>query len=175
MPTNCRAPRKPVKLHKCSFCPYFSYKTTNLREHVKTHTKVKPYQCTICGKCFTQKIHCQRHYMTHGKHSYLCWPWLWHLSFGLTFIVDVFYILKDMQYNGNFSVWMFISFSMLNKHKLYYAINILCAIFLFDQKFSYNIYVIFFRVFYYLLLLLDYFCYCMSFIIGIPRKALFFF
>ena len=55
-----------ISVYKCTYpeCgdnPYFRTHT-HLNWHVQLfHNKEKPYQCTLCGKRFGRKYHCQRH------------------------------------------------------------------------------------------------------------------
>ncbi|XP_039300266.1 zinc finger protein 791-like, partial [Nilaparvata lugens] len=44
---NCKTTSK--KLHQCKFCAK-SFSQTYLNVHMRTHTKEKPYQCTVCTK-----------------------------------------------------------------------------------------------------------------------------
>lgn len=52
----------------CSRCKKKFKRLNTLLAHLKTHSD-KPYQCPICGRCFTQNSHLQRHITSH-----LMWP-----------------------------------------------------------------------------------------------------
>ncbi len=41
--------------NQCSYCQRRFSRKYNLKQHIKTHTKEKPFQCVICLKRFTQK------------------------------------------------------------------------------------------------------------------------
>eukprot|EP00483_Globobulimina_turgida_P013490 UN13515 len=41
--------------NQCSYCQRRFSRKYNLKQHIKTHTKEKPFQCLICSKRFTQK------------------------------------------------------------------------------------------------------------------------
>ena len=42
----------------------------NLLDHCRTHTKVKPFKCTMCEKAFTQKGNLLKHIRNHSLNSY---------------------------------------------------------------------------------------------------------
>lgn len=48
----------------CSTCKKKFKKLRTLMAHMKTHCE-KPYQCPICGRCFIQNSHLQRHITSH--------------------------------------------------------------------------------------------------------------
>ncbi|XP_031763706.2 zinc finger protein 341-like [Galleria mellonella] len=48
----------------CNHCSKKFKKITSLFAHLKTHND-KPYQCPICGRCFVQNSHLQRHIKCH--------------------------------------------------------------------------------------------------------------
>lgn len=52
----------------CSTCKKRFKKVKTLLAHLKTHSD-KPYQCPVCGRCFMQNSHLQRHIMSHRM-----WP-----------------------------------------------------------------------------------------------------
>mmetsp|Transcript_6525 Transcript_6525/g.7281 ORF Transcript_6525/g.7281 Transcript_6525/m.7281 type:complete len:142 (-) Transcript_6525:88-513(-) len=58
---------KSRKLYICKFtgCNKIFKKTWNLVYHFRVHLKVTPYQCSSCGKKFTQKANYERHLIVH--------------------------------------------------------------------------------------------------------------
>ena len=49
----------------CLICGRDFTRKQNLRQHLRIHTGVKPFQCDTCGRRFTQKSTLRRHNMIH--------------------------------------------------------------------------------------------------------------
>ncbi|KAK8744046.1 hypothetical protein OTU49_000980 [Cherax quadricarinatus] len=61
------------KMHKCSYCDYTTYFTTNLRNHMRRHTGEKPYSCPHCNYSAITKQSLDRHLRTHQRERlYVC-------------------------------------------------------------------------------------------------------
>lgn len=52
-------------INLCSQCPYYTSDLANFKRHLLVHTGIKRFKCDFCGKCFSQKVHLQRHSITH--------------------------------------------------------------------------------------------------------------
>ncbi|XP_037798653.1 zinc finger and BTB domain-containing protein 7A-like isoform X14 [Penaeus monodon] len=72
-PGNRRGYSTTYKIHQCPYCPYSSNVTTNLRNHLHTHTGEKPYSCPFCSFSFATKDRLKTHIRTHtGEKPFEC-------------------------------------------------------------------------------------------------------
>ncbi|XP_050686822.1 longitudinals lacking protein, isoforms H/M/V-like isoform X13 [Eriocheir sinensis] len=61
------------KLHHCPYCDYSSNVTTNLKNHLHTHTGEKPFSCPLCTFSFATKDRLTTHIRTHtGEKPFQC-------------------------------------------------------------------------------------------------------
>ncbi|XP_068211051.1 longitudinals lacking protein, isoforms H/M/V-like isoform X23 [Palaemon carinicauda] len=62
-----------AKTHHCPYCSYFTTKTTNLKDHILTHTGEKPFACQRCPFRCSQKNNLARHERIHtGEKPFVC-------------------------------------------------------------------------------------------------------
>ena len=65
-------PRKSEKKYPCNTCGKL-FTNSSMDRHVRTHTGVKPYACSICDKTFNQKCDRQKHERIHtGEKPFAC-------------------------------------------------------------------------------------------------------
>ncbi|GJQ87332.1 hypothetical protein Trydic_g17379 [Trypoxylus dichotomus] len=58
--------------HSCSICKK-CFTRSKLKQHMRVHTKEKPYVCKICSQAFSMSGNLKRHMMTHtGERPYVC-------------------------------------------------------------------------------------------------------
>ncbi|XP_069829367.1 zinc finger protein 514-like [Dendropsophus ebraccatus] len=62
-----------TKQHKCPYCEKSFLRSTQLREHERTHTGERPYQCLKCPKSFSRSTQLKDHQRTHtGERPFQC-------------------------------------------------------------------------------------------------------
>ncbi|XP_064093074.1 longitudinals lacking protein, isoforms H/M/V-like isoform X33 [Macrobrachium nipponense] len=61
------------KVHQCHFCGYIASSSTNLANHIRTHTGEKPFVCPHCPFRAAQKENLKSHIRTHtGEKPFAC-------------------------------------------------------------------------------------------------------
>ncbi|XP_072930305.1 uncharacterized protein [Epargyreus clarus] len=56
-----------MKPHQCSLCNKRFTQQGGLQQHMRMHTGIRPFACTYCPKAFTQKAGLDQHLRTHTK------------------------------------------------------------------------------------------------------------
>lgn len=61
-----------VRNHACTVCGKM-FTSSKLRQHMRAHTKEKPYRCSVCEQGFSMSGNLKRHMMTHtGERPHVC-------------------------------------------------------------------------------------------------------
>lgn len=61
-----------VRNHACTVCGKM-FTSSKLRQHMRAHTKEKPYKCSVCEQGFSMSGNLKRHMMTHtGERPHVC-------------------------------------------------------------------------------------------------------
>ncbi|XP_068631953.1 zinc finger protein 583-like [Battus philenor] len=56
-----------MKPHQCTICAKRFTQQGGLQQHMRMHTGIRPFACTFCPKAFTQKAGLDQHLRTHTK------------------------------------------------------------------------------------------------------------
>ncbi|XP_064092598.1 zinc finger and BTB domain-containing protein 46-like isoform X9 [Macrobrachium nipponense] len=71
--TASATPSSVPRIHHCSYCTYSSPVTTNLKNHLRTHTQEKPYVCPYCPYSAITKQTLDDHLPIHtGERPFAC-------------------------------------------------------------------------------------------------------
>lgn len=66
------AKHSEARNHACEVCSK-TFTSSKLRQHMRAHTKEKPYQCKVCFQGFSMSGNLKRHMMTHtGERPHVC-------------------------------------------------------------------------------------------------------
>ncbi|KAL1460865.1 hypothetical protein WDU94_012804 [Cyamophila willieti] len=61
-----------VTSYKCPHCPSLFLRFFSLQKHLKSHSGVRPFTCTVCNKSFALREHLTRHSNIHTGRGYQC-------------------------------------------------------------------------------------------------------
>ncbi|XP_035663108.1 uncharacterized protein LOC118406859 [Branchiostoma floridae] len=65
--------RKLTKLYYCPLCSYFTRHRGNIKQHVRVHTRERPFKCPLCEYTGARKEHVQVHMKRHtGERPFKC-------------------------------------------------------------------------------------------------------
>ncbi|XP_019620768.1 PREDICTED: uncharacterized protein LOC109467264 [Branchiostoma belcheri] len=65
--------RKWQKLYHCPLCSYFTRHRGNVKQHVRVHTRERPFKCPLCDYTGARKEHVQVHMKRHtGERPFKC-------------------------------------------------------------------------------------------------------
>lgn len=55
------SPNKRRGRYQCSFCNFLGVTPSHIKRHILTHTGERPFECPLCPRRFTQKVHLKYH------------------------------------------------------------------------------------------------------------------
>ncbi|XP_034247980.1 zinc finger protein 358-like [Thrips palmi] len=66
-PTKADVPPMPKKMNRCGRCEVCSKTYKRLDKHMLVHLQLRPHECLVCGRRFTQSEHLKRHQQKHAE------------------------------------------------------------------------------------------------------------
>ncbi|KAK8748564.1 hypothetical protein OTU49_015859 [Cherax quadricarinatus] len=61
-----------VRNFYCKFCKKTFINECFKKDHMKKHLSSQPYECKMCGLCYTRKSSMMKHNLKHADHKYIC-------------------------------------------------------------------------------------------------------
>ncbi|XP_077494673.1 zinc finger protein 711-like [Amblyomma americanum] len=59
--------------HRCGYCSYSSDRKYHVFQHERIHTGERPFECPVCGQCFTVRCNLNTHLLVHsGEKPHEC-------------------------------------------------------------------------------------------------------
>lgn len=90
---NAKHPKSRPKKIECHLC-HQMFGSNHLNQHMRRHTKDKPYVCNVCGRGFSMSGNLRRHMMIHtGEKPHVCEV----CGKGIHFLIFVIFTIKREQ------------------------------------------------------------------------------